>query len=95
MFAKGLAEYRQGRMDSAISIMQGDAAKVLGPAPRLLLAMAQFRRGDKETARQTLAAAIASFDWSPSETADRDVWFYHVLRREAEGMILPGLPKSQ
>ncbi len=91
LFAKGLAEYRQGRLASAISLMQGEGSKVLGPAPRLILAMAQHDQGQTKQARQTLAAAIGSFDWSAAEADRRDVWIVHVLRREAEAKILPNL----
>ena len=33
-FVQGLAEYRQGHLDRAISLMRGEASGVLGPAPR-------------------------------------------------------------
>ena len=56
LFAKGLAEYRQGRLDSAISVMEGEASKVMGPAPRLIVAMARHRQGHKKQARKTLAS---------------------------------------
>jgi serine/threonine-protein kinase len=89
LFAQGLAEYRQGRFDSAISIMQADAGTVMGPAPRLVVAMAEYRTGQKEKARKTLAAAISSFDWSAAQVGSRDHWNWHVLRREAEALIFP------
>jgi serine/threonine-protein kinase len=88
MFAKGLAEYRQGRPDNTITIMKGEAAKVLGPAPKLLLAMAQHHEGNTAAARTTLTAAIGSFDWSASRADSRDVWMCHILRQEAEATIL-------
>jgi serine/threonine-protein kinase len=91
-FAKGLAEYRQGRLDSAISVMAGEASKVMGPAPRLIVAMAQHRQGRPQQARKTLAAAIVAFDWSASQADTRDIWISHILRREAEALILPNLP---
>ncbi len=91
-FAKGLAEYRQGRFDQAISVMRGDASRVPGPAPRLVLAMAMHRTGQVAEARKTLAAAVLSFDWRANQTRDHDDWIRHVLRREAESMILPNLP---
>jgi serine/threonine-protein kinase len=92
LFAKGLAEYRQGRLDSAISVLQGEASTVLGAAPRLVLAMAQHRHGQTEEARKTLAAAMLCLDWSAAQASDNDTWICHVLRREAEAMILPDLP---
>jgi serine/threonine-protein kinase len=92
LFAKGLAEYRQGRLDSAIVLLQGEASFVPGPNPRLVLAMALCRRGRKEEARHTLAAAVGTFDWSAAQADNPSSWMCHVLRREAEGMILPNLP---
>jgi serine/threonine-protein kinase len=86
-FAKGLAEYRRGRLDSAISIMAGEASKVMGPAPRLVQAMAQYRLGRKAEARKTLASAILSHDWTPAAPDQRDVWIFHILRREAEALL--------
>jgi serine/threonine-protein kinase len=92
LFAKGLADYRQGRLSGAMWVMKGEGAKVMGPAPRLVLAMAQHRHGQKEEARKTLAAAILAFDWRAAQADDRDAWICHVLRREAEALILPDLP---
>jgi serine/threonine-protein kinase len=92
LFAKGLADYRQRRWDNAIWVMKGVGAKVLGPAPRLILAMAQHQQGRKELARKTLAAAILAYDWSAVQADGRDAWICHVLRREAEALILPKLP---
>ena len=91
-FVQGLAEYRQGRFDEAIATMRGDAFGVLEPAPRLVLAMALHRHGRVVQARKTLAAAVWSHNWRASKVRDQDGWIYHVLRREAEKMILPGLP---
>ena len=92
LFAKGLAEYRQGRPASAITWMEGEASRVMGPAPRLVLAMAQHRQGQGKQARKTLAKAVVAFDWSAAQADSRDVWICHILRREAEALILPGLP---
>ena len=92
LFAKGLAEYRQGHLANAISIMEGEASQVMGPSPRLLLAMAQYGQGQHEQARRTLATAVVAFDWSAGQADNRDVWIAHILRREAEAMILPRLP---
>src|SRR5262249_35732319 len=58
LFVKGLAEYRQGQYDRAIGAMRGDASRVLGPAPRLVLAMALHRKGQSAQARRMLAAAV-------------------------------------
>jgi eukaryotic-like serine/threonine-protein kinase len=95
LFAEGLARYRQGRFDDAIQLMTGEAASVMGPSPRLIVAMAQFQKGDKEEARTTLAAAISSYDWTPSNADHHDAWIAHILRREAEAMISPTPPLSR
>jgi hypothetical protein len=65
---------------------------VMGPSPCLILAMAQLRAGQKKQARQTLATAIVGFDWSAAQADSRGVWIVHILRREAEALILPDLP---
>jgi hypothetical protein len=90
-FAKGLAEYRSGRLENTIYLMEGDASRVLGPAPRLVLAMALHGRGRKDEARKALASAIASFDWRPFRADNPHAWIYHILRREADRTILSGL----
>lgn len=87
VFAQGLASYRQDRLDVAIKRMTGEAALVTGPSPRLVLAMAQFQRDQKDEARKTLAAAIASYDWSMAKADNHDAWIAHILRREAEALI--------
>jgi eukaryotic-like serine/threonine-protein kinase len=92
LFAQALADYRQGQFDRAIILLRGEASRVLGPAPRLVLAMALHRNGKGAEARKVLAEAVLSWDWRATQARDQDVWLYHVLRREAEGLILPNLP---
>ncbi len=92
LFAKGLAEYRRSRFDSAIGILRGPAAHVMGPAPHLVLAMAQHRRGDRDQALRTLALAVSDFDWRATSAEVCEKWIYHILRREAERLIQPNLP---
>jgi serine/threonine-protein kinase len=92
LFARGLAEYRQGRFEQAIATMRGDASRVLGPAPRLVLAVALHQCGQVAEAREALAAAVLAYDWRATQVRDLHGWICHVLRREAEGMILPNLP---
>ena len=75
--------------------MRGDAAGVLGPAPRLVLAMALHQSGQVEEARKTLADAVRSYDWSAAKVRDQNDWISHVLRREAERLIMPALPKGK
>jgi serine/threonine-protein kinase len=74
--------------------MQDDAFGVLGPAPRLMLALSLHRGGQATEARKTLAAVILAHDWRAMQVHARDQqneWIYHILRREAEAMILPKL----
>jgi eukaryotic-like serine/threonine-protein kinase len=86
-FAKALAEYRAGRLESALALLDGDTLRILGPAPRLLLAMVQHRLGKADAARKTFEMAIAAFDWDPAKATNREVWVYHLLRREAETLL--------
>jgi eukaryotic-like serine/threonine-protein kinase len=92
-FARGLADYRQARFDQAVGAMRGEASRVLGPAPKLVLAMALYQQGEVAEARKALAAAVAGHDWSPTNARDQDGWIYHSLRREAEAMIQADPPK--
>jgi serine/threonine-protein kinase len=91
-FARGLAEYRKGQYGRAISAMRGDAAIVLRPAPGLVIAMALHQKGQANEARKTLTSAILSYDWSADQVRDIHGCILHVLRREAERLIVPNLP---
>jgi serine/threonine-protein kinase len=86
-FAKALAEYRTGRLESARTQLDGGTQQILGPAPRLLLAMVEHRLGKWEAARDSFRAAIASFDWDAKSATNREAWMYHLLRREAETVL--------
>jgi tetratricopeptide (TPR) repeat protein/tRNA A-37 threonylcarbamoyl transferase component Bud32 len=87
LFAHGLARYRQGRFDDAVKLMTGEAAAVMGPCPRLVLAMAQHQKGRNNQARHTLAEAINAYDWHTDRADNQDAWIAHILRREAETAI--------
>jgi eukaryotic-like serine/threonine-protein kinase len=91
LFAKALTAYRQGQLASAISLLEGEASKVMGPAPRLVLAMALHDQGNQKQARKALAKAVVAFDWHLAHADSQDVWIAHILRREAEALILPNL----
>jgi serine/threonine-protein kinase len=96
-FARGFAAYRQGQYEEAIPLLQDSAAKLPNRAgPRLVLAMAQFQAGHESEGRKTFSAAIRGYDWSESQVMRHweraTVWLCHVLRREAERMMLPDLP---
>ncbi len=95
LFAQGLARYRQGQFDIAMELMRGEVTKVelLVPCPRLITALALHQKGQKDEALRTLAEAIVSYDWNPAKAAEgRHPWINHILRREAEAVILPALP---
>jgi serine/threonine-protein kinase len=95
-FVKGLAEYREGRHVESLSWLQDSATRLPNrPGPRLVLAMALFRSGSTKEARRTFAAAVRDYDWNDTAPAFRAdpsvVWVSHILRREAEALILPNL----
>jgi serine/threonine-protein kinase len=92
LFARGLAEYREGKFNQAVSTLRGGASRLYGPMAPLVLAMALHRGGLLEDARKSLAAAIFSYDWRATQARDHDAWICHLLRREAEGLIVPDLP---
>ena len=94
-FAQGLADYRQRRFDRAIATMRGDTSKVLGPAPKLVLAMALYQSGEHAEASKAYTAAVAGHDWRPANARDQDGWIYHSLRREAEAMISADPPTKR
>jgi hypothetical protein len=57
------------------------------PVTRPVLARALLRSGQTRQARDALAAAIPSIDWSEKTAVNLDKWIAHVLRREAEALI--------
>jgi eukaryotic-like serine/threonine-protein kinase len=97
MLTRALAELRAGRVELALSIVRdGEVSRVLFPAPKLVEALALHRTGQVAEARHALAQAATavdwnakSVDWTPRSADSREVWIYHALRREAEGLILP------
>jgi serine/threonine-protein kinase len=92
LLVKGLAEYRQGRHEKAIPLLKESAALLPNrPGPRLVLAMAQFQSGSTDEARTTLAAAVRDYNWKSAQANHPTAWVSHVLRRQAEAMILPKL----
>src|SRR5262249_28503235 len=90
-FVVGLADYRQGRFDKAVPVLRTAAGDLDDRAgPHLVLAMAQFRSASKREGRKTLATALRTYNWKAS--GDELLWVSHVLRREAQAMILPDVP---
>lgn len=88
LWVEALAEYRAGHYLSAGSIMIDPLETVPGPT-QIVLAMAEFGLRKVTQARHTLARAVDGFDWSATDDQQRQV--FHVLRREAEAMMLPNL----
>jgi hypothetical protein len=72
-------------------LMDGPAGPAIQPASRPVSAIARYRLGRKAEALRTLAGAILCRDWRKSLANEREEWFYHILRREAEAMMLPDL----
>ena len=54
--------------------------------------MAQFRAGSAEEARKSLAGVVSAHNWTQGQADHTTAWVSHVLRREAETLILPELP---
>jgi serine/threonine-protein kinase len=90
-FAKALADYRQGRHEKALAVLR-QLARPRGWAPaRLLFATALFRCGHKDEARTALDDAIRESQWAEIFAYDVDAWLAHILRREAEDLMVPNL----
>jgi tetratricopeptide (TPR) repeat protein len=91
LFARGLAAYRLGRLDDAITIMKGKAASVAGPCPKLVVAMALYKKGEIDEARKLLSTTLRTSDWSRKMGAgEREpYWVAQILRREAEALVQP------
>jgi serine/threonine-protein kinase len=91
-FIQGLAEYRKGRPAEAIALLEPAATALSDRAgPRMALAMAQFQAGLRAQARRTLVSAVKAYDWNEMKSDPPTIWVNHVLRREAEALILPNL----
>ena len=82
-FLRALILFRQGKHHEAESILLGDSANVLRPAPKLIVSMIRLERGDVDVAKNTFNEAVRSYDWSPNKATDQDTWIRHVLKREA------------
>jgi serine/threonine-protein kinase len=89
LIAQGLARYRARDFDGAVRAIQGEALRVHGPLPHLVLAMAHQRAGRTDDAFRSLSRAISGYDWRRVDS--HDAWLYHTLRREAEPLVMPNL----
>jgi len=85
--AKALADYRQGKYQSAVDRLQGSNASVLATMRQLILAMACYRLGDTSEADGLLNQAVRSMDWNKTKATDADAWIRHILRHETEGLL--------
>jgi serine/threonine-protein kinase len=89
--AQGLARYRLGDFDGAARAIRGDVLAAHGPFPHLVLSMMHRRAGRTNEAYRSFATAVRVFDWNPSRIDSHDAWLYHILRREAEPLVMPNL----
>jgi tetratricopeptide (TPR) repeat protein len=92
LFFKGLVEYRQGRLDSAIEWLHKalpppqPPGAWIRPLPELVLAMAYHDRGQTDAAQRWFREAR----WGESRRPLGDFNFeldFHILKREAEAVI--------
>lgn len=91
--AKALANYRAERFGDAAAIVEGESAGILPPLPRLVAAMCRARMGDDTLARRHLADASITMNWTITRATNREAWMCHVLRREADQLVLPDLER--
>lgn len=89
LFVKALAEYRSGNYERAIALCDGEAASVLGPAPELVIALAQHKSGNEQAALTAFSEASKEFGGESDPVREREAWLYHILRREAVELIGP------
>lgn len=82
-FLKALVLFRQGKLDEAELILEGEAVEVLRPVPKMIVSMIQLNRGETEAAQLTFAEADKAYDWTTSLALDQDAWIRHIFRREA------------
>lgn len=90
MLARSLAMYRRGDFKGATAIAEGGSAATLKPMPGLIAAMCRERLGQHDAAMLLLAQASVDGNWERAEATSREAWMFHVLRREAERLIMPG-----
>ncbi len=86
----GLAQFRNRDYDGALQTLHDGAPGVLTPLPQFISAMALAKTAKSDAVRAMLATAVMQYDWS-TKRMDFDGCMFHVLRREAEAMILPDL----
>jgi serine/threonine-protein kinase len=90
LIAQGLARYRFDDFDGAVQAIRGEAMRVHGPLPHLVVAMAHKRAGRTDEALRSFAKALEIYDWR--QVDNHDAWLYQTLRHEAEPLFMPNLP---
>ena len=88
-FAKAFTEYRAGKFENAVKYIDEETLRVLGPAPRLLLAICQYRLRQSDLARQNYETAAGTYDWDLAKATSADSWRYHLLYQEAKALLAP------
>ena len=89
---KCLALCRLNKPTEALELLRTVPAELPGPVQHLVRALAYHHKGQPVEARKELAAGIALFNWRMETAVDQDRRTHHILRREAERLILPDLP---
>ena len=89
---KCLALCRFNKPTEALELLRTVPAELPGPVQHLVRALAYHHKGQPLEARKALAAGIALFNWWMETAVDQDRRTHHILRREAERLILPDLP---
>ena len=89
--AKGLADYRRGRFDAAVDALQQAGAGQRGCPLRARTGHGASPLRPHAGGADALAAAVQAYDWDEAKADNQDAWIAHVLRREAEELIVPNL----
>ena len=92
-FMRGLAEYRQGRphRPSRCCASRRHSCPTV-PARGWRWPWPSSNPAPRRKHAKTLAAAVRAYNWKAAQADHVTAWVSHVLRREAEALILPNLP---
>jgi serine/threonine-protein kinase len=88
---KAMSEYRAGRPDEVLRLVDAKVSNVLAPLPQLIRAMALADLRRTGEAMALLAQAAVHSDWRPTAASSTEAWLVEVIRREAESKVLPDL----
>jgi len=89
--AKAMSEYRTGRPEAALRLVDAQVSTVFPPLPQLIRAMALADLHRTGEAMALLAQAAVHSDWRPYAASSPEAWSIEVIRREAESKVLPNL----